>query len=179
MLPAVPIDTLKKFGLYASSDTLLQDGDDPANDLDFDSGRTWIPISAKLAAYCTFLNSRRMDWSTELFNVLQNRTCKFVHTQRWMNVITSKWVYKCKRYKNGAIERLKSRLVIQGFNQRETDRFETFSSLIQITSVRYLLALASRTHIKVHHIDINTDFLHLDVDSNIFMELHICCFGIG
>jgi hypothetical protein len=93
MLPAVPIETFKEFGLYASSDKLLQDGDDPTNDLDFDSGkneaelkpssaasssvvtpsgRTWIPRSAKLAAYFNFLSSRRMGWSAELFNVLHH-----------------------------------------------------------------------------------------------------------
>jgi hypothetical protein len=92
MLPAVPIDSL------------LPDGDDP-DDLDFDSfdlgekswkpsseesksssaassstvtpaGRTWIPRSAKLAAYCNFLSSRRMEWTAELFNVLHPGTAE-------------------------------------------------------------------------------------------------------
>jgi hypothetical protein len=103
MLPAVPIDTLKESGLYASSHTLLQNGDDIANDLEFDSGenegelkpssaasssvvtpsgRTWIPRSAKLAAYCNFLSSRRMGWSTALYFILEMQKNRNLLTSR-------------------------------------------------------------------------------------------------
>jgi hypothetical protein len=112
----------------------------------------------------------------EYQSLMQNQTCKLVPRQRWMNVITSKWIYKCKRDENGSIARLKSRLVIQGFKQREgRDYFETFSSVIQRPSVRYPLELAARTRVKVHHIDIKTAFLHADVDSNTFMEQPLGC----
>jgi hypothetical protein len=36
----------------------------------------------------------------EYQSLIQNKTWKLVPRQRWMNVITSKWVYKCKREEN-------------------------------------------------------------------------------
>ena len=54
--------------------------------------------------------------------------------------IHSKWVYKRKRDKEGAIERYKVRLMAQGFSQVEgIDYNETYSPVARLTSIQFIL----------------------------------------
>jgi len=86
--------------------------------------------------------------------------------------IHCKWVYHVKYNSDGAIQRLKARLVIQGDNQVEDlDYNETFMPVAKMTSVRCFLSVAVSKGCELHQMDVNSAFLRGDLEEEVFMAL--------
>jgi hypothetical protein len=61
----------------------------------------------------------------------------------WMNVLPSTWAFKCKRYPDGTIRKLKSRFCVRGNKQIEgVNFFDTFAPVVNWTTVRLMLILS-------------------------------------
>ena len=60
-----------------------------------------------------------------------------------------------------SIEKHKARFVAHGFSQKEgIDYEETFSPIAKYTSIRTIIALASKMKWKLHQMDVKTTFLN-------------------
>nr|GEY20070.1 hypothetical protein [Tanacetum cinerariifolium] len=84
--------------------------------------------------------------------------------------ITSKWVYKNKYLPAGIVDKLKARLVVNGFNRKEgLDYKHTFSPVAKLATVRVLVSLATVKECPLHQLDVNNAFLHGYIDEEIYM----------
>nr|GEU74250.1 ribonuclease H-like domain-containing protein [Tanacetum cinerariifolium] len=106
----------------------------------------------------------------ELIALERNKTWTVTSLPTCHKPITSKWVFKTKYKPNGHVERLKARLVVRGFNQKEgLDNKHTFSPVAKLATVRVLIAIATTKQWPLHQLDINNAFLHGYIDEDIYM----------
>nr|GFB67907.1 retrovirus-related Pol polyprotein from transposon TNT 1-94 [Tanacetum cinerariifolium] len=81
------------------------------------------------------------------------------------------FVYKLKTEVHTFRPRYKARLVVKGFSQKRCIDFdEIFFLVVKIGSIRVVLGLAASLDLKVEQMDVKTDFLHGDLDKEIYME---------
>lgn len=107
----------------------------------------------------------------EYESLIKNRTWELIDRPENQNVVDNKWVFKIKRKPDNSIERFKARLVARGFTQQYgIDYFETFSPVVRFTSIRIILAIASRRKMHLRQFDVKTAFLNGDLNENVFME---------
>jgi hypothetical protein len=113
----------------------------------------------------------RQAMQTKFNALLQNQTWTLVPPQQAHNLVGCKWVFKVKRKADGSIERYKARLVAKGFHQQAgLDYGETFSPVVNPTTIRTVLSVAYSQGWDMHQIDIQNAFLHGFLDEEVFMS---------
>jgi hypothetical protein len=105
-------------------------------------------------------------------NALKNRgVWRVVQTPGGVRLIKSKYVYRVKRNWTGKIDKRKSRLVVQGFSQREgIDYDETFAPVAKVTTFRLMLALSKVLSLEIHQLDVDSAFLYADLDEDVYVK---------
>lgn len=78
----------------------------------------------------------------------------------YAKVLGARWVFKRKYLENGDVE-YKARVVIKGYEQRFGIHYtETYAPVVNLRTIRVLLALAAFLDLEVHQMDVKTAFLN-------------------
>lgn len=107
----------------------------------------------------------------ELNSLKGNCTWTLTRLPSDRKAIPCRWVLTIKYTDKGEIERYKARLVLQGFREIfGIDYHETFAPTGKLTTLRVLLALAAEHGWYDESYDVDTAFLHAELDEEIYMK---------
>ncbi|KAM1873468.1 hypothetical protein ACFX13_007300 [Malus domestica] len=115
------------------------------------------------------------EWRTAManeFNALQRAgTWTLVPRTASMNILPNKWVFRIKQNSDGSIQRYKARLVANGFHQQPgLDYGETFSPVVNHSTIRLILALSVQFQWPVRQLDVQNAFLHGSLSEEVYMH---------
>lgn len=108
---------------------------------------------------------------SEMNSLINNKTWTLVDLPTDAKSIKCRWIFKTKFNADGQLEKYKARLVAKGFTQRPgIDYNETFAPVVRYSSIRILIAYAVHQQMTIHQMDVQTAFLHGDIEKKIFMQ---------
>lgn len=119
--------------------------------------------------------NRGVEWKQAMLDELKshatNGTWELVELPTGRKPIGCRWVYKIKRDASGKPAKYKARLVAQGYNQKYGQDFdEVYAPVIQQTTLRTLLAVASKRNLLLKHYDIKTAYLYANLEEELYMR---------
>mgnify|MGYP002775250692 FL=1 len=130
-----------------------------------------ISLTSSEALDGPFKNKWHQAMTEEVASLLKNGTWELVPRPKNRKVISSKWVLKVKTDANGNPIRFKARVVARGFTQVQGIDFkETFAPTLRISPVRLVWGITAALNLELHHLDVETAFLHGDLEEEIYME---------
>jgi len=121
------------------------------------------------------MRSDQMDeWiaseAREIGSLERSKFAAIVDIPKGRKILRCRWVYTFKRTKSGKIMVFKSRVVIRGDQAiKGIDFFETFSPVAKMETIRIAIALIILLRLKPLQLDVNTAFLHAELDEDIYM----------
>ena len=122
------------------------------------------------------LNSEfKQEWyqamKEELGSLMKNNTWELVPRPQKRKVVSCKWVLRVKSDSSGKPIRFKARVVARGFTQIPGIDFkETFAPTLRTTPMRLVWGITAALNLELHHLDVETAFLHGDLEEEIYME---------
>jgi hypothetical protein len=85
--------------------------------------------------------------------------------------IEAKWVYQAKRDTDGNVICYKARLVAKGYSQRPgIDYDKTFAPVMQLETLRLLIAIATQLSLEAHVMDVVGAYLNGKLEETIYMQ---------
>ena len=91
-----------------------------------------------------------------------------------MNVLPSTWAFRCKRFPDGLIRKLKARFCVRGDCQKEgVDFFDTYAPVVSWTTVRLLLIISIVLGLATKQVDYTAAFVQakLSEDEEVFVAM--------
>ena len=107
----------------------------------------------------------------EMNSLYENNTFESVDLPRDKKALKNKWVYRLNTEENSSHPRYKARLVVKSFGQKQGIDFdEIFPPVVKMSSIRVVLGMAAAMDSEIEQLDVNTIFLHGDLEEEIYME---------
>jgi hypothetical protein len=107
----------------------------------------------------------------ELENFERNQVWELVEPPPNCKPIGTKWVWKNKEGENGEVVRDKSRLVAQGYSQKEgIDYEESFAPVARLEAIRILLAFSMAKRFKLYQMDVKSAFLNGFLEEEVYVK---------
>jgi len=107
----------------------------------------------------------------EMDSIMGNNTWFLTDLRPGCKPLGCKWIFKKKMKVDGTVDKFKARLVIQGFRQNEgIDYFDTYAPVVRISSIRFLIGLASIHDLMIHQMDVKTAFLNGVLEEEVYMK---------
>jgi hypothetical protein len=115
------------------------------------------------------------NWVNSMHEELEyferNQVWELVDPPPGCKPIGTKWVWKTKEGEKGEVVRNKSRLVAQGFSQKEgIDCEETFAPVARLEAIRILLAFFVAKGFKLHQMDVKSAFLNGVLEEEVYVR---------
>lgn len=108
---------------------------------------------------------------TEIKTLQENNTWTLVPRPKEKKVLTSRWVFKIKRNKDGEIEKYKARLVARGHTQQKgIDYEEVFAPVARYEAIRALLAASVNEEMYVDQMDVISAYVQGELSDEVYME---------
>ena len=87
-------------------------------------------------------------------------------------IIDSIWAFKRKRFPDGAVKKLKARFCVRGDIQKESvDYFDTYSPVVQWTTVRLLLIASIVLNLETKQVDFTLAFVQAKAEPGTYIEM--------
>jgi hypothetical protein len=87
-----------------------------------------------------------------------------IPTDPKVNILQSTWAFRIKRFPDGLVKKFKARFCVRGDQQKEgIDFFETWSPVVQWTTVRTMMLLAANQQLVSAQADITAAFVHAEL----------------
>ncbi|GJZ23009.1 retrovirus-related pol polyprotein from transposon TNT 1-94 [Tanacetum coccineum] len=107
----------------------------------------------------------------ELNQFERNNVWTLVPKPHGKTIIGTKWIWKNKMDENGIVNKNKTRLVAQGYNQHEgIDYEETFASVARLKAIRIFLAYAAYMGFMVYQMDVKSAFLNGKISEEVYVQ---------
>ena len=121
------------------------------------------PFAAEYYAAC----------QTELDTLQTMKAWDIVRIPKGVQPIQSTWAFKCKRCPDGTVKKFKARFCVMGNRQTHgVDFFETWSPVVQWSTIRLMMILSAKLGLKSAQADITAAFVHATVEKgeNIYVR---------
>ena len=120
-----------------------------------------------------FLDEHWRDAITDDIVAYENNgTWTVVTLPAGKKALSCKWVFRLKFNADGTLSRYKARLVVCANNQTEGfDYNENFAPVAKMVTIRAFLQLVASHDWEVHQMDVHNDFLHGDLEEEVYMQL--------
>lgn len=133
-----------------------------------DSGNE--PINYKEAIESPDASEWKVAMQDEYDSLMKNKTWVVDTLPLGSKPVKCKWVFKKKRNPDGSVARFKARLVAKGYSQiKGIDYEETFSPVVRLDTVRFILSLIAKHDLEVVQFDVKTAFLNGSLQEEIWM----------
>ena len=107
----------------------------------------------------------------EMDSLDKNEAWQLVQLPARRKAVGSKWIFKKKLNAEGKVDKYKACLVAKGYFQVEGIDFgEIFSPFEKLTSIRFLLSIATAFDLEVEQMDVKTTLLYGDLEEEIYMK---------
>lgn len=106
----------------------------------------------------------------ELESMDKNGVWKEVDRPKNTKILPLIWVYRVKFLPDGSVDKYKARLCVLGNQQKASAQDNVYAPVMNDVSLRILLAIGVHRRASIHHVDVETAFLHSEIEEEVYVE---------